>query len=84
MDYTKHLLDCGWYVSQHQYTTDKDELYLLLTRRSWVRDYEYTEWQYELHFKPIRTKKGFIYKMNDDFYSTQDEVIEELIRIGVQ
>lgn len=82
-EYLEYLRDVGWYVSQHQYTTDKDELYLLLTRRSWVREYSYTEWQYELHLKPIKTKKGYIYKMNGDFYSTQDEVIEELKRIGV-
>jgi hypothetical protein len=82
--YLHHLINNGWYVSQHQYTIDKDELYLLLTRRSWVRDYEYTEWQYELHLKLIKTKKGYIYKLNDEFYSTEDEIIEELKRIGVK
>ena len=83
-EYLQHLREIGWYVSEQQYTTIKDELYLLLTRRSWVRDYEYTEWQYELRVNLIRTKKGSIIKLNDDFYSTEDEVIDELKRIGVK
>jgi hypothetical protein len=82
--YLHHLINDGWYVSRHQYTIDKDELYLLLTRRSWVRDNSYTEYQYELHIKPIKTKKGYIYRMNGEFYSTEDEVIEELKRIGIE
>jgi hypothetical protein len=40
--------------------------------------------QYEITFKQMEGKKGNIYLLNDFYYHTIDEVINELIEIGIK
>jgi hypothetical protein len=42
------------------------------------------KFQYEITFKQIEGKKGKIYLLNDFYYHTIDEVINELIKIGIK
>jgi len=40
--------------------------------------------QYEITFRQMEGKKGNIYLLNDFYYHTIDEVIEELKSIGIK
>jgi hypothetical protein len=40
--------------------------------------------QYEVIFKQMEGKKGKIYLLDDFYYHTIDEVIDELIKIGIK
>jgi hypothetical protein len=40
--------------------------------------------QYEVTFKQMEGKKGKIYLLDDFYYHTIDEVIDELIKIGIK
>jgi hypothetical protein len=42
------------------------------------------KFQYEITFKQMDGKKGKIYLLNDFYYHTIDEVIEELNIIGIK
>lgn len=60
----------------------------IFTRQSNNISYTYRghfeEFQYEIDFKEVEGKKGKIYLLNDFYYTTIDEVIEELFKIGIK
>jgi hypothetical protein len=46
--------------------------------------YVMEKFQYEVIFKQMEGKKGKIYLLDDFYYHTVDEVIEELKQIGIK
>lgn len=60
----------------------------IFTRRSDAISYTYRghfeQFQYEIDFKEVEGKKGTIYLLNDFYYTTIDEVLEELYKIGIK
>jgi hypothetical protein len=44
-----------------------------------------SEYQFDITLDQKKLKNGkYIYIFNDEFYSTEDEVIEEMKRIGIK
>jgi hypothetical protein len=84
IDYLVNLLDWGWYVSR-MYNGDF-KVHYLLTRTVFEMDpCVMHKYQYEITLDQKKLKNGkYIYIFNDEFYSTEDEVIEEMKRMGIK
>jgi len=84
IDYLKDLIDWGWYVTR-MYQGDFKVHYLLTRTVIEIDPYTISKCQYEVTFDSKKLKNGkYLYIFNDDLYSTEDEVIEEMKRIGIR
>jgi hypothetical protein len=86
MNYDEYFDDLftRWYVSH-----DDNGNYLFTKKSSnGIKSIEIghvmEKFQYEITFKQMDGKKGKIYLLNDFYYHTIDEVIEELNIIGIK
>jgi hypothetical protein len=65
-----------------------DDIKYLITRKSYSSDtslYYINKPQFEICITLKKLKNGkYIYIFNDEFYSTEDEVIEEMKRMGIK
>lgn len=87
MNYDQYFdeLHNRWYVSYHPSSgncifTRKDSN----TIRCLEMGYVIEKFQYEVIFKQMKGKKGKIYLLDDFYYHTIEEVIDELIKIGIK
>jgi hypothetical protein len=84
IDYLKYLIGWGWYVNR-LYKGDYKINYLLTRTVIEIDPYTISKCQYEITLDYKKLKNGkYIYIFNDDLYSTEDEVIEEMKRIGIR
>jgi len=82
MNYDQYFdeLFTRWYVSY-----DLKSGNCLFTKKSVPHiDNVIERFQYEITFKQMEGKKGKIYLLDDFYYNTIDEVIDELIKIGIK
>lgn len=86
LNYLKDLHQWGWYIRRMYHGDNK--IHYLLTRTVFNIDalpYSINTYQYEISFDGKKLKNGkYLYIFNDDFYSTEDEVIEEMKRMGIK
>ena len=84
IDYLVDLMDWGWHISR-MYKGDFKVHYLLKRTVFEMEPCVMSEYQYEITLDQNKLKNGkYIYIFNDDLYSTEDEVIEEMKRIGIK
>jgi hypothetical protein len=84
IDYLVDLMDWGWHISR-MYKCDFKVHYLLKRTVFEMEPCVMSEYQYEITLDQNKLKNGkYIYIFNDDLYSTEDEVIEEMKRIGIR
>jgi hypothetical protein len=84
IDYLKDLMDWGWYVNR-MYQGDLKVHYLLTRTVIELDPCVMTKCQYDITLDQKKLKNGkYIYIFNDDFYSSEDEVIEEMKRMGIK
>jgi hypothetical protein len=82
-EYLQHLTDSGWYV-QRIYKGDFIPTFLLTRTVVEMDPCVMTQCQYEITLYTKDTKKGHLFVLDDEFYSTDDEVIEELKNMGIK
>ena len=84
LDYFKELHDWGWYISK-LYKGDYKITYQLTRTVIEMEPYAINKCQYEVTFDSKKLKNGKnLYIFNDDLYSTEDEVIEEMKKMGIR
>jgi len=82
-EYFKFLNSCGWYI-QNIYEGNFIPTYLLTRtifnqNSNWINRH-----QYEITLYPKKTKTGYVLFLEDEIYSSEDEVIEELKNMGIK
>ena len=77
-EYFEYLYNIGWYI----YHNDEDNKFLFT--RSGGTNFLMERCQYEITLQIKDTKKGSVILLNGDIYSNDDEVIDELKRIGIE
>jgi len=80
IEYFKFLNSCGWYI-QNIYKGDYIPTYLLT--RTMFNTSVIHKFQYEITLYPKKTKTGYVFFLDDEIYSTEDEVIERLKNMGI-
>jgi hypothetical protein len=84
IDYLKDLIDWGWYVSR-MYQGDFKVHYLLTRTVIELDPMVMNKCQYEITLDHKKLKNGkYIYIFNDEFFSNEDEVIDEMKRMGIR
>ncbi len=84
IDYLKDLIDWGWYISRMYHGDFK--VHYLLTRTVFEMDpCVMTQCQYEITLYSKKTKNnGDVFFMNDELIGNEDQVIEEMKRMGIK
>jgi hypothetical protein len=84
IDYLKDLIDWGWSI--HRMYQGDFKVHYLLTRTVFEMDpCVMTKCQYDITFDHKKLKNGnTLYIFNDEFFLTEDEVIEEMKKIGIK
>jgi hypothetical protein len=83
--YFKDLSSWGWYISK-QYKDDGNYLFNFTRIVITMELSEMNSYQYNISFACVKLNNGkYVYVINhSDYYWTEDEVIEELKRIGIK
>lgn len=83
-EYFKFLNSCGWLI-HNLYEGDFVPTYLLTRNIVHMGNPSImNKYQYEITLYPKKTKTGYVFFLDDEIYSTEEEVIEELKRIGIK
>ena len=83
IEYFKFLNSCGWLI-QNIYKGDYIPTYLLTRTIYGMDDRLIDKYQYEITLYPKKTKMGYVFFLDDEIYSTEDEVIEGLKNMGIE
>jgi hypothetical protein len=84
IDYLKDLIDWGWHISR-MYQGDNKVHYLLTRTVIEMDPCVMSKCQYEITFDYKKLKNGnIIYIFDDNYYLSQDEIIEEMKEMGIK
>jgi hypothetical protein len=84
LEYLKSLQEWGWYI-QRLYQGDFKVHYLLTRTVIELEPCVMSKCQHEISFDSKELKNGkIVYIFNDNFYQSEDEVIEEMKEIGLR